>query len=56
MRLLPSLKQLKYLATLVETQHFAQEAERCNVTPSALSTGIRDLKNILGVAVIERSK
>jgi len=56
MKLLPSLKQLEYLAALVETQHFAQAAERCNVTPSTLSTGIRDLEGVLGVAVAERTK
>ena len=56
MKLLPSLKQLEYLAAVVETQHFAQAAERCNVTPSTLSAGIRDLEGILGVAVAERTK
>jgi LysR family hydrogen peroxide-inducible transcriptional activator len=56
MKLLPSLKQLEYLAALVETQHFAQAAERCNVTPSTLSAGIRDLEGVLGVAVAERTK
>ncbi len=56
MKLLPSLKQLEYLAALAETQHFAQAAKRCNVTPSTLSTGIRDLEAVLGVAVAERTK
>ncbi len=56
MKLLPSLKQLEYLAALVETQHFAQAAERCTVTPSTLSAGIRDLEEVLGVAVAERTK
>ncbi|MDA0791118.1 MAG: hydrogen peroxide-inducible genes activator [Proteobacteria bacterium] len=56
MKQLPSLKQLEYLTALVETQHFARAAERCNVTPSTLSAGIRDLEDILGVAVAERTK
>lgn len=56
MKLLPSLKQLEYMAALVETQHFAQAAERCNVSPSTLSAGIRDLEGVLGVAVAERTK
>lgn len=56
MKLLPSLKQLEYLVALVETQHFSQAAGRCNVTPSTLSVGIRDLESVLGVAVAERTK
>jgi len=56
MKLLPSLKQLEYLTALAETRHFAQAAERCNVTPSTLSVGIRDLEAVLGVAVAERTK
>lgn len=56
MKLLPSLKQLEYLVALVEAKHFAQAAERCSVTPSTLSVGIRDLEGVLGVAVAERTK
>ncbi|MCZ4282581.1 hydrogen peroxide-inducible genes activator [Kiloniella laminariae] len=56
MKQLPSLKQLQYLTALAETLHFAQAAERCNVTPSTFSAGIRDLENVLGVAVAERTK
>jgi LysR family hydrogen peroxide-inducible transcriptional activator len=56
MKLLPSLKQLEYLTSLAETRHFAHAAERCNVTPSTLSAGIRDLEDVLGVAVAERTK
>ena len=56
MKLLPSLKQLEYLVALVETRHFAKAAQRCNITPSTLSAGIRDLEGVLGVAVAERTK
>lgn len=56
MKLLPSLKQLEYLTALAETRHFAKAAEHCNVTPSTLSVGIRDLEEVLGVAVAERTK
>lgn len=56
MKRLPSLKQLEYLAALVETRHFGHAAESCNVTPSTLSAGIRDLEGVLGVAVAERTK
>ena len=56
MKLLPSLKQLEYLAALAESRHFGQASERCSVTPSTLSAGIRDLEEILGVSVAERTK
>ena len=56
MKQLPSLKQLEYLTALADTQHFTRAAESCNVTPSTLSAGIRDLEEILGVAVAERTK
>jgi LysR family hydrogen peroxide-inducible transcriptional activator len=56
MKLLPSLKQLEYLVALTETRHFGRAAERCNITPSTLSAGIRDLERVLGVSLAERSK
>ncbi len=56
MKLLPSLKQLEYLTALAETGHFGKAAEHCSVTPSTLSAGIRDLENVLGVPVAERTK
>jgi len=55
-RLLPSLKQLEYLTALAETEHFGKAAELCNVTPSTLSAGIRELEDLLGVAIAERTK
>ncbi|MEK9725077.1 MAG: hydrogen peroxide-inducible genes activator [Rhodospirillaceae bacterium] len=56
MRLLPTLKQLEYLDALDQTGHFGRAAERCSVTPSTLSAGIRELEDLLGVAVAERTK
>lgn len=56
MKLLPSLKQLEYLVALDETEHFGKAAERCFVTPSTLSAGIRDLEAVLEVPLAERSK
>ncbi len=56
MKLLPSLKQLEYLVALADTLHFARASERCNITPSTLSAGIRDLENVVGVALAERTK
>ncbi len=56
MKILPSLKQLEYLTALADTQHFGKAAERCHVTPSTLSAGIRDLEEVLEVSLAERSK
>ena len=56
MKLLPSLKQLEYLVALADTLHFGRASERCNITPSTLSAGIRDLEHVVGVALAERTK
>jgi LysR family hydrogen peroxide-inducible transcriptional activator len=55
-KLLPSLKQLEYLVALADAGHFGHASARCNITPSTLSAGIRDLENVLGVALAERTK
>ena len=55
MKRLPTFKQLQYLVALVETRHFGRAAERCHITQSTLSAGIRDLESVLGTAVAERS-
>lgn len=56
MKQIPSLKQFEYLVALVDFEHFGKAAEHCNITPSTLSVGIRDLENTLDVALAERSK
>lgn len=56
MKIIPSLKQLEYLDALARTRHFAKAAALCNVTPSTLSAGMRDLETTLGVALAERTK
>lgn len=56
MKRLPSLKQMEYLVALSETTHFGQAAVQCNITPSTLSAGIRDLESVLGVPLAERTK
>ena len=56
MKRLPTMKQLQYLVALADTRHFGRAAERCHITQSTLSAGIRDLESVLGTAVAERSK
>ena len=55
MKRLATMKQLQYLVALADTRHFARAAERCHITQSTLSAGIRDLESVLGAAVAERS-
>lgn len=56
MRPLPTLRQLRYLVALAEHHHFARAAEDCRVTQSTLSAGIRELEEVLGVVLIDRSR
>ena len=51
-----TLRQLRFLAALDETRNFSRAAEKCNVTQSTLSTGLKDLEARLGVQVAERTK
>lgn len=55
MKALPSLKQLQYLVALSDEEHFGKAADLCNVTPSTVSAGIRDLEILLGGALAERT-
>jgi LysR family transcriptional regulator, hydrogen peroxide-inducible genes activator len=56
MNALPSPRQLQYLVTLSETGHFGRAADRCNVTQSTLSAGLKELEAGLGVTLVERTK
>lgn len=49
-----TLRQLRYLAALVQYGHFGRAAEACAVTQPALSMQIRDLERTLGVTLVER--
>jgi LysR family hydrogen peroxide-inducible transcriptional activator len=52
----PTLKQLQYLVALHEHGHFGRAAEASFVSQSTLSAGLRDLENLLGVVLVERTK
>lgn len=53
---LPSFRQLRFLVALADELHFGRAAERCRVTQSTLSAGLKELETQLGVVVAERSK
>lgn len=54
MNKLTSLKQLHYLVTLHEYQHFGRAAEACYISQSTLSTAITNLEHILETPLLER--
>lgn len=51
----PSLRQLQYFIALCDTLSFSKAAERCFVTQSTLSAGIKELEQILNAKLVERS-
>src|SRR5215210_5860713 len=53
---LPTIKQLQYLVALRQHGHFGRAAEACFVTQSTLSAGLRELENLLGVTLVERTR
>jgi LysR family hydrogen peroxide-inducible transcriptional activator len=56
MKVLPTLRQLRYLVAVVERCHFGQAAEACLVSQSTLSAGIQELEELLGAPLLERTK
>ena len=48
------VRYLEYLAVLAKERHFARAAAVCNVTQPALSAGIKQLEESLGVLIVER--
>jgi LysR family transcriptional regulator, hydrogen peroxide-inducible genes activator len=56
MRVLPTLRQLKFLVALADRRHFGQAAEECLVSQSTLSAAIQELEAGLGVTLFERTR
>jgi LysR family hydrogen peroxide-inducible transcriptional activator len=53
---LPTIKQLQYLVSLRQHGHFGRAADACFVTQSTLSAGLRELENLLGIILVERTR
>lgn len=53
--MIPTIKQLTYLRALYEEQNFSKAAERCFVTQSTLSAGIKELEIILDEDLVDRT-
>ena len=50
----PTLRQLQYLCALAEKESFRGAAEACHVSQSTLSSGIRQLEDILQATLVDR--
>ena len=54
-RRLPTVKQLTYLVALDERRHFGHAAEQCFISQSAFSVAIRELENLVGAQLVDRT-
>ena len=48
------LEKLEFFIALAREQHFGRAAEACGVTQPTLSTGLKQLEDILGVMLVQR--
>jgi len=55
-RVLPTLRQLRFLVALADRRHFGQAAEACLVSQSTLSAAIQELELGLGVVLFDRTR
>lgn len=56
MAALNSLRQLQYLVALADRLSFTKAARDCHATQSSLSAGLKELEQLLGVRLVERSR
>lgn len=54
--MLPTLRQLEYLVAVAETGQFQEAARRCAVSQPALSKQVREVEQLLGVEIFERTR
>lgn len=50
------MRQLHYLIALDKHRHFGRAAESCHVSQPALSNGIRELEQELGITIVKRNR
>ncbi|MEM1277997.1 MAG: hydrogen peroxide-inducible genes activator [Pseudomonadota bacterium] len=51
-----TLRHLRYLIALSDTEHFRRAAERCGVSQPSLSAQIQNIEGVLGVQLVERGR
>lgn len=49
------MRQLRYFVALAERNHFGQAAEACAISQPALSQQVKELEQVLGAPLVERS-
>ncbi|MBH24556.1 MAG: hypothetical protein CMH57_08910 [Myxococcales bacterium] len=54
--MLPTLRQLEYIVAVADTGQFVEAARHCNVSQPALSKQIREVEELLGVTLFERTR
>lgn len=52
----PTLRQLEYIVALADTGQFVEAAKQCAVSQPALSKQVREVEEMLGVDLFERSR
>jgi DNA-binding transcriptional LysR family regulator len=56
MKVLPTLRQLRFLVAFDDRRHFGQAAKVCFVSQSTLSAAIKELEDGLGVILFDRTR
>ncbi|MEY3005433.1 MAG: hypothetical protein RLZZ491_2609 [Pseudomonadota bacterium] len=51
-----TLRQMRYLIALEETQHFREAAESCGISQPSLSVQIKTMEDALGLILVERGR
>ena len=51
-----TLRQMRYLIALEETQHFREGAESCGISQPSLSVQIKTMEDTLGLILVERGR
>ncbi len=54
--MVPTLRQLEYIVALADTGQFVEAARQCAVSQPALSKQVREVEEMLGVQLFERSR
>ena len=55
MKALPTLRQLQFFMTLARRESFSKAADECLVSQSTLSSAVKEMENLVGQQLIDRS-
>jgi LysR family hydrogen peroxide-inducible transcriptional activator len=53
---LPTLRQLRHLVALADCGHFGRAAAQCAITQSTLSASLKELEDLLGAPLVDRTR